>query len=51
MHVILRVLALACFALAVAWCIIDDTPDVFDILAAGFGGAGLWCLSTIVPDR
>lgn len=50
MPVILKVLSLACFVLALAWCVIDDNPDFIDVLAAISGGLALWVGSELVPE-
>lgn len=51
MPVLLRFSALVAFVIGVAFCVVDDTPDVVDILGALLIGLAFWVASTLVPER
>lgn len=47
---ILRILALACFLVAVVICIVVDVPDVIDILASISAGLAFWVGATLATS-
>lgn len=47
MNAALRVLALVAFIIAAVLCVVVDTPDVLDVLAAISIGLSLWVGSTL----